>query len=322
MVQSDHDLLIEMGFDPERAKLAVSKTKGLQDAIEWLDQNQDKPLDELRGGSSTSSSNEQATGGRLDADGDQAEATGTSASLKCTDCGKLFSTPERAQFHATRTDHQNFEESTEVIKPLTEEEKIAKLAELRERLAAKRAAQAATDLQETKKNEAIRRKKTQETESLKEELKRKEQLKQVEQRKQEKREDVIAKERVRQKIKEQQEAKRLQAEQEKAVREGRAAPGAAPAPAPAPVAPAQPKVTASHSESRLQLRLPSGPPLVKTFGADTTLFEVASAIESERGFAPTSFSMTFPRKVFRQGIDFGLTLKEAGMVPSCALIVG
>jgi len=31
--------------------------------------------------------------------------------------------------------------------------------------------------------------------------------------------------------------------------------------------------------------------------------------------------MTFPRKVFQQGIDFGLTLKEAGMVPSCALIV-
>ena len=30
-------------------------------------------------------------------------------------------------------DHQNFEESTEEIKPLTEEEKKAKLAELRER---------------------------------------------------------------------------------------------------------------------------------------------------------------------------------------------
>jgi hypothetical protein len=28
MVQSDHDLLIEMGFDAERVKLAVAKTKG------------------------------------------------------------------------------------------------------------------------------------------------------------------------------------------------------------------------------------------------------------------------------------------------------
>jgi len=67
------------------------------------------------------------------------------------DCGKLFSSPERAEFHATRTlvlpwsllqprsaneihsEHANFEESTEVIKPLTEEEKKEKLAELREK---------------------------------------------------------------------------------------------------------------------------------------------------------------------------------------------
>jgi hypothetical protein len=121
MAQTDLDLLIEMGFEAERSKLAVSKTKGrkqpspklpelhspplptVQDAIEWLDKNQEKSLDEIRG----SSSGEQAVGSSsssgLDADGDQAETTGTAASLKCTDCGKLFSSPERAQFHATRT---------------------------------------------------------------------------------------------------------------------------------------------------------------------------------------------------------------------------
>jgi hypothetical protein len=163
---------------------------------------------------------------------------------------------------------------------LTEEEKKAKLAELRERLAAKRAAQASVDLAETKKNEAIRRKKTQETEQLKEDLRRREQLKEVEKRKQEQREDARAKERVRQKIKEQQEAKRLQAEAEKAAREGKPQPTQPEAAA----APPPPKVSASHSESRLQLRLPRGQqPLIKTFSAETTLFEVASAVENERG---------------------------------------
>ncbi len=43
-----------------------------------------------------------------------------------------------AEFHAVKTQHQNFSESTAAIKPLTEEEKKAKLAELKERLAKKR----------------------------------------------------------------------------------------------------------------------------------------------------------------------------------------
>lgn len=46
----------------------------------------------------------------------------------------------------------------EQIKPLTEEEKKAKLAELREKLAAKRAAQGKEDEKAARANEAIRRK--------------------------------------------------------------------------------------------------------------------------------------------------------------------
>lgn len=115
-------------------------------------------------------------------------------------------------------------------------------------------------------------------------MRRKEQMKAVEANKREKLEDAKAKERVKQKIREQQEMKRAAAEREKAQREGRAVPEAA-APA-APAAPVeQPKrVIASHSEARLQLRLPAGQqPLIKTFPAETTLFEVASAVQEERG---------------------------------------
>lgn len=49
-------------------------------------------------------------------------------------------------------------EADRQIKPLTEEEKKAKLAELREKLAAKRAAQGKEDEKAARANEAIRRK--------------------------------------------------------------------------------------------------------------------------------------------------------------------
>lgn len=44
-------------------------------------------------------------------------------------CAKLLKSSAEAQAHATRTGHSNFAESTEQIKPLTEEEKKAKVAE-------------------------------------------------------------------------------------------------------------------------------------------------------------------------------------------------
>jgi hypothetical protein len=58
---------------------------------------------------------------------------------------------------------------------------------------------------------------------------------------------------------------------------------------------------------------------MKNFPAETTLFEVAHAL-SEQGIEVSTFTQTFPKKVFDR-TDFGQTLKEAGMVPSAALIV-
>lgn len=127
----------------------------------------------------------------------------------------------------------------------------------------------------------IRRKNGQDSDKIKEELRRKEQLKEVEKRKQEKIDDAAAKERVRKQIKETQELRKQQAEREKAQREGRAMEER-----PEPVKPSVFRTSASHTETRLQLRLPSGPPLIKTFPADTTLFEVAEAVKAERGILP------------------------------------
>ncbi|KAA8619493.1 ubx domain-containing protein [Pyrenophora tritici-repentis] len=59
---------------------------------------------------------------------------------------------------------------------------------------------------------------------------------------------------------------------------------------------------------------------MKTFPVETTLFEVAHALEQD-GTTVNTFTTNFPKKTYDR-TDFGMTLKEAGMVPSAALIIG
>ena len=58
----------------------------------------------------------------------------------------------------------------------------------------------------------------------------------------------------------------------------------------------------------------------KSFPVTTTLFEVAHAVTDENGMQVASFTVNFPKKIY-DSTDFGMTLKEAGLVPSAALIV-
>lgn len=153
---------------------------------------------------------------------------------------------------------------------------------------------------------------------MKDELKRKEQLKEAAKKRQEKLDDLEAKKRIRAKIEADKAERRRKAEEAKALREGHVPDASAsePAPAAAPV----PKRTADHSEARLKLQTSAGV-LMKTLPAETTLFELAQAVEGEKGVQVSSFSTTFPRKTFEGALDFGKTLKEAGLVPSALLNV-
>lgn len=45
-------------------------------------------------------------------------------------CGKLFKTSEEVEFHAVKSGHTSFSESTEEKKPLTEEEKLQKVCKV------------------------------------------------------------------------------------------------------------------------------------------------------------------------------------------------
>ncbi|KAL1633710.1 hypothetical protein SLS58_010974 [Diplodia intermedia] len=307
MASPDLDMLVDMGFDRERAEIALKKSGSLQNAIDWLEKNQDKSLDDIKA--------EDATAPPDPGPGEQAQ------SLKCNDCGKMFRTHAQAEFHASKSGHVDFEESTEEIKPLTEEEKKARLEELRAKLAQKRAGLSEQDKIDKKKNDEIRRKATKEGQDAKEALQAKERMKEAEQKRREKQADIDARKRVQAQIEAQKIERKRKAEAEKAARLGQA-PAEAPAPAPVPTSsgPTTSKPASAYTETRLRLTLPSGT-VQKTLPVETTLFELAHQLAQENGITVNTFSQNFPRKVFDQ-TDFGQTLKEAGMVPSAALIVG
>ncbi|KAG6001478.1 hypothetical protein E4U54_001079 [Claviceps lovelessii] len=323
---SDLEALTEMGFDKVRAEIAVKKSGGLQGALQWLEDNQDKSLDEIQAETSKSQDNDDEEDAETKAKIAELE-TGNARSLVCNECGKKFRNHDLATFHATKTDHTDFSESTEEIAPLTEEEKKAKLEELRERLKAKRSVRSVQDKEDAKRNEQIRQKATRETQDIKEELARKEQIKEAARKRQEKLDDLDAKKRIKAKIEADKAERRRKAEEAKAAREGRVpesdvgtsavASASASASASAPP-PARPK--ADHSQAKLRLQTPNGN-LIKALAAETTLFELAQQVQQETGLIVSSFSTTFPRQVFEGHTDMSKTLKEAGLVPSAVLIV-
>lgn len=313
---SDLEQLVDMGFDKVRAEMAVKKSGGLQGALQWLEDNQDKPLEDLtEDNDETNPSIEPAPL----KDGEVAR------SMVCNECGKKFRSMAQAEFHASKTEHVDFSESTEEIAPLTEEEKKAKLDELRAKSAEKKAKQAIQDKEEQRKNEKIRMKSTKEVQDIKEKLAQQEQIKAAAAKRQEKLNDIAAKKRIQEKIAADKEARRLKAEIAKAEREGRAAPpdpsiaSAAASQSPASANTSSPKKEVTEARLRLQT---AGGVLMKTFPVDTTLFEVAQVLEGDNGGVPVeSFTMTYPKKTFSGSVDFGKTLKEAGLIPSAVLIV-
>lgn len=159
----------------------------VQEALEWLEMYQDKSFEEITAAEADSKETDPNTQADALKPGEEAK------SLVCNDCGRKFRSQAQAEFHASKSGHVDFAESTEEIAPLTEEEKKAKLEELRKKLAEKRAGGSEQDKLDKKKNEVslarrnycsmraniplqeIRRKSTKETADIKEDLKKKEQ---------------------------------------------------------------------------------------------------------------------------------------------------
>ncbi|KAI0343360.1 hypothetical protein BDW22DRAFT_1356997 [Trametopsis cervina] len=348
---SDRDVLLSMGFDADRVEWAIKATngRGLQPAMDFLIENDGKPISELPTVTSTSGSTA-VPGGDIEEDDEElealkavygkkggveaqsaaadAEAAAEARSIKCSQCGKIFRNTALAQFHAEKSGHDQFEESTEEIKPLTEEEKKQKLAELREKMAAKRAAKAKEEAKEFKANEAIRRKTGKDMNEYREELKVKQALKDAEAKRKEKEDDKKARAAIKAQIEADKKARADKAAREKALREGKPLPGSDAAPTAAaststPAA-AQPSVAGKdYAQTRLQIRMASGgQPYTTTLASDATLREVAEYLAGQTlavDVDTVSFAQHFPRKQFTQA-DFSRTLRELGLTPSAVLI--
>lgn len=119
----------------------------VQGALEWLEINQDKSFDEIMATSAVEAEGDPNAEPAALKPGEEAQ------SLVCNECRKKFRSQAQAEFHASKTQHVDFAESTEEIAPLTETEKKARLEELRHKLAEKRAGMSEQDRIDKKRNE-------------------------------------------------------------------------------------------------------------------------------------------------------------------------
>lgn len=71
-------------------------------------------------------------------------------------CGKLFKSNLEVEFHATKSGHDSFSESTEEKKPLTEEEKKEQLRLLEEKMRQKRKEREELERKEAMEKERLR----------------------------------------------------------------------------------------------------------------------------------------------------------------------
>ncbi|KAH9832658.1 ubiquitin-related domain-containing protein [Rhodofomes roseus] len=343
-MSSDKDVLLSMGFDPARVDWAVKATggRGLQPAMDFLLENDGKPVPDLASVSAASASS--GGGAPMDVDDEDREelealqavygkaqvapAGGESVeaqSIKCSQCGKVFKNTALANYHAEKSGHDQFEESTEEVKPLTEEEKTQRLADLKEKMAAKRAVKAKEEAKEHLANENIRRKAGRDMNEIREELKAKELKKDLEAKKREKIEEAQARARVKAQIEADKRERAEKAAREKALREGKPVPGSSAAPAPAaPAAAPAPKTSGKdYPETRLQIRMASGgQPYTTTLPSDSTLREVAEFLAAQTlsvDAETVTFAMHFPRKQFTRS-DLSKSLRDLGLTPSAVLI--
>lgn len=300
--------------------MKVTNYKGVEPAMEWLLAHVDEEIPKEAAGSSVGEQDSTASGSEVASTSNTADAEGVAKSLKCDDCGKLCKDQAEVEFHAAKTGHSNFSESTEEKKPLTEEEKKQQLALIEEKLKLKRLEREEREKQEALDKERNRIKSGKDMTEARKRLEEMEMKKIVEQRKREKAEEKAARDRVRAQI-EADKARRKLGQQQSPTTE-------APVIAAAVTSTTSPPTDASvksppkdYKETRIQIRLQDGTALTETFNVNEQLSAIRVFIQMKTGSdMPFGLMTTFPRKVFSFE-DFEKPLNVLGLVPSAVLIM-
>lgn len=321
-----------MGFSKERAQkaLEVCGDQTVEAAMEWLIAHADEPMETdlvaanvstppppaaKPGEESVEAKKEPGEASKESTSEDRPVSPGAPAkSFKCDECGKLFKSAPEVEFHAVKSGHQSFSESTEEVKPLTEEEKMEQAKKLEEKIRQRRLEREEKEKKEAIEREKERRKFGQEIATTRQKIEEQQMLKLAEEKRREKMEAMLAKKRVLEEI----ERDKL----ERREKFNMATPAGTPKVASPPVAAVTPEPKKEYDQCKLQIRLTNGETLTQTFGAHEELAAVRLYVELNRtdGDQPFTLMTNFPRKVFVEE-DFVKPLSALGLVPSAVVIL-
>ncbi|XP_055683154.1 UBX domain-containing protein 1 isoform X2 [Lutzomyia longipalpis] len=327
---SDVQTLLDMGFTRERIEraLAVTNHKGVEPAMEWLlaHADDDLPSEVVTTGTSGEVPEQPPAGAAgvpetQPTTEEQSKEDEVAKSIKCDECGRQFRSSVEVEYHAVKSGHSSFSESTEEKKPLTEEEKKAQLAQLEEKLRLKRMEREEKEKQEALDKEKVRIQSGKDLLEARRKLEDIEMAKIIETRKREKIEEKLAKERVRAQIAADKEARKakMAGETGAALAERAAEPVTQQATPSSSTSVSNPQK--KYSSTKIQIRLPDGSSVVETFDAKEQLSAVRLFIQLKQGMeVPFRLMTNFPRKVFDEE-DFEKPLEVLGLVPSSVVIV-
>jgi len=211
--------------------------------------------------------------------------------------------------------------SSEPKKPLTEEERREKMAKMEELRIKKRAEREEKEKQEALERERKRIEDGKSMTDIKQKLEEQEIKKMAELKRREKMEEKAAKARVLQQIEEDKIARRAKFNMK--TPEGAGGSSESVPAAPTPVAIASPAPKKDYTETRIQIRQPSGQPIVHAFGVKEQLAAVrlyAQINRTDGGDTPFRLMTNFPKKVFNEE-DYENSLENLGLVPSAVLMM-